>query len=193
MRVAADGGACECPTCGARCEGRFAACEPILEKPGYVPPNAPDWAVRGLEPPHVERRCRSIRSAAQPRTADEAEVLAPEDVIAMVREELEATTTELRALVVQAVEEVKTAQRDDAALSVWVEDAVEHAQSRLGDALTARVLQALRPATQQNRTEMLDAIDAVRRELSDRTEQLSSAQDRLQYLYREFAAGSYDE
>jgi hypothetical protein len=45
MTVSATGGVCECPICGARCEGRFDACESILRRPGYVPAFAPAWAV----------------------------------------------------------------------------------------------------------------------------------------------------
>jgi hypothetical protein len=51
MRVSDDGGACVCPTCGAHCEGRFAACAGILEEPGYVPLTAPAWAVELVDRP----------------------------------------------------------------------------------------------------------------------------------------------
>ncbi len=54
MTVGPEGGACQCPTCGAHCEGRFKACEAILATPGYVPRVAPGWAVERQSPPAYE-------------------------------------------------------------------------------------------------------------------------------------------
>jgi hypothetical protein len=57
MVVAGDGSACECPTCGARCTGRFDACSAVLLRPGYVPVTAPEWARESARAPkswHVD-------------------------------------------------------------------------------------------------------------------------------------------
>jgi hypothetical protein len=50
MTVSSDGGVCECPTCGAGCDGKFEACAQVLEQPGYVPVTAPRWAVERRAP-----------------------------------------------------------------------------------------------------------------------------------------------
>lgn len=44
-------GRCECATCAVVCTGRFAGCAGIIERPGYVPPTAPAWAVAVGRPP----------------------------------------------------------------------------------------------------------------------------------------------
>ena len=44
MVVAAEGGHCECPSCGVTCPGRFAGCAAVVAKPGYVPVLAPKVA-----------------------------------------------------------------------------------------------------------------------------------------------------
>ena len=191
MRVSADGGACECPTCGAHCPGRFPACESIVQKPGYVPANAPDWAVHCLEPPVAAERGGGQHRRG--RAANNAVVETPDEVVALVRTELAATTDELRAITSQAVANLKTGDRDSAVLGAWVEDAIEQAQSRLGDALTAQLMQALRPMMQQYRAELFEAIDAVRFELTERTRELSGEQKRLHDLYHEVATGRLDE
>src|SRR5438046_1876236 len=56
-------GACVCEVCGVRCGGQFAACGPILQKPGWHPATAPSWALEpGLD-----------RDPASPATAGEHE------------------------------------------------------------------------------------------------------------------------
>ena len=61
MRVSDEGGACECPSCGARCEGRFDLCASVLERPGYVPANAPGWAAERTVPVHWAGVTQSAR------------------------------------------------------------------------------------------------------------------------------------
>ena len=56
MVVPGSGQRCECATCGVTCTGKFAACETIIAKPGYVPATAPPWALRVGSFPEVPAR-----------------------------------------------------------------------------------------------------------------------------------------
>ena len=65
MTVSDAGGLCECPTCGARCGGRFEACGQILEQPGYAPATAPQWAIDRSAPPQGRHPAQSPRRTSQ--------------------------------------------------------------------------------------------------------------------------------
>jgi hypothetical protein len=161
MRVSDDGGACVCPTCGAYCEGRFAACGPILDRPGYVPVTAPRWAVECTERPEPEP---TLLPARQP-TAN-ARVAADDEALPRVGAELDAIRGELRALVESAVAE-----------------AVEHAQAQLVDMLRAQRVQGSGPAFTELRNDILGVIDAMRREVADHAKELDDTGDRLSASY----------
>ncbi|HET9442734.1 MAG TPA: hypothetical protein VFO65_05385 [Acidimicrobiales bacterium] len=61
MVVSAEGGACECQGCGARCTGRYSGCSVILAVPGRVPSSAPVWA---LPEPRATMAVRGVPVAA---------------------------------------------------------------------------------------------------------------------------------
>jgi len=171
MRVSDDGGACVCPTCGAYCEGRFAACGPILERAGYVPVTAPRWAVLCTERPEPEPTPLPVRG---PTT--KGRVAADDEALPQVGAELDAIRDELRALVEPAVAE-----------------AVEHAQARLVDVLRAQRVQASGPALTELRNEVLGVIDAMRREVADHAKELDDTGDRLSASYSQFVTGYQED
>ena len=45
MIVAPEGGHCVCPSSGTTCHGRFSGCGDILNQPGRIPANAPEWSL----------------------------------------------------------------------------------------------------------------------------------------------------
>jgi hypothetical protein len=180
MRVDSGGGACVCPTCEAHCTGRFAGCASILEQPGFVPQGAPDWAVQCLPAPQPSDRPHGSghrSAAAVPKDATA-------DLEAIVRAELGSTSNELRELVSRAFADARSGDREQAALSASVEDALDHAQARLGDALIAQLQQALRPMMEQHRAQVLDAIEALRAELRERDEDRSRSTTTAEALAR---------
>ena len=77
MTVSDSGGICECTTCGAVCGGRFEGCAAVLERPGYVPVNAPRWAI---ERTFSRQATSPPASAAHDTDATDDEVL---DLIAL--------------------------------------------------------------------------------------------------------------
>ncbi len=167
MRVSDDGGACVCPTCGAYCEGRFAACGPILEQPGYVPVTAPRWAVECTERPEPEPTLVPVR-----RPTANGRVAAHDEALPRVGAELDAIRGELRALVESAVTE-----------------AVEHAQARLVDMLRAQRGQGSGPAFTELRNDILGVVDAMRREVADHAKELDDTGDRLSASYTQLVTG----
>jgi len=168
MRVSDNGGACVCPTCGARCEGRFAACGPILEQPGYVPVTAPRWAVECTERP--EPILLPVR-----RPTANGGVAVHDEVLPRVGAELDAIGDELRALVESAVAE-----------------AVEHAQARLIDMLRAQRV-ASGPAFTELRNDVLGVVDAMRREVADHAKELDDTGDRLSAWYTQLVTGYQED
>lgn len=106
MTVSPAGGACECPTCAAHCEGRFAGCAGVLCRPGYTPAVAPSWASSRVEPPEQHS------DGFVARRVDSAELVpAPEPEQAFVdllRCELESTRAELQGALDRVVNELRT-------------------------------------------------------------------------------------
>ncbi|MCJ7673054.1 MAG: hypothetical protein MUP67_13560 [Acidimicrobiia bacterium] len=108
MRVDKKGGACVCPTCGAHCEGRFEACGPILEQPGYVPMTAPTWAIDCVDPPapqpalprvarHDADASMSAPATDQSSTVDQAHALrAVGPALSELRDELLGAIADVR-------------------------------------------------------------------------------------------------
>lgn len=98
MVVTAEGGACECVSCGASCPGRFTACAAVVAVPGRVPSSAPAWARPGAERDgvHVARSVGqpgvvpSRGSAPPPRDGSRGSV--PDRI------EVDARLTEMREL-----------------------------------------------------------------------------------------------
>jgi hypothetical protein len=181
MRVPTKTGACICPTCKARCEGRFEACERIVSQKGYIPVMAPQWAVDCTEPPAVEvalPRRGQVPTAAIPEAGDPP----VDDAAELVRVEIAAAKAELTAMVERAVAE-RPGEGPAPDFSAEIASAIETAQSRLVDALRVQLLKALQPAVVALRDEMLGAVDEVRRELSDRDKELVDAYERLSAAY----------
>jgi hypothetical protein len=211
MRVPTEAGACVCPTCKARCEGRFEACARIVSEPGYVPVTAPRWAIDCTEPPETEaplpRRATAsgpgfaaapdapgdevgtLRTVAWPRIPGRARPDAPGDEVGTLRTEIDAAKAELLALVKQMVGNRAPDSGTDPEFPAVIADAVEQAQSRLIDSLRAQLLQSLRPSIIALRDELLGAIDEVRREFADRDKELVSAYDRLNATYGQLVEG----
>ena len=101
MRVDEAGGACVCPTCEVRCEGRFEACGPILQRPGYVPVSAPQWAIDCVDPAAPEETIRrSARNGhAHTPSTNGAGPAGDLGVLAVVRSEFETVTDKLLAAI----------------------------------------------------------------------------------------------
>lgn len=72
MVVTPEGGACECPSCGAHCTGKFGGCEAIVAVPGRVPPHLPDSAVPGYFSPPSQRADHAGGSLSEPPGAVDA-------------------------------------------------------------------------------------------------------------------------
>lgn len=105
MVVSASGGQCECPTCGARCGGRFAACAGILARPGYTPAIAPPWAVQRTAPPvPVPLLSRPVRPSL--RADAGSDTLAPLDPYVQIRDEAREIVDDA---VGDAVQDLRTA------------------------------------------------------------------------------------
>ena len=162
MRVPTKTGACVCPTCNARCEGRFEACARIVSKKGYVPATAPKWAIDCTEPPKIKAPPPRRTMVAAPVVA--ADSTPSSDDAGLLRPELDTAKA--------------------------VADAVEQAQTRLIDALRAELLQSLQPSIAALREELLTSVDEVRRELADRDKELVSAYDRLSASFSQLAEGA---
>ena len=190
MRVPTKTGACVCPTCKARCEGRFEACARIVSEKGYVPVTAPQWAVDCTEPPAIESPLPRRVTLAVPGIA--ADSSPPSGDVGVLRAELDAAKAELAALKEQTLGDRTPDDRtpDDAMAppsTDAVADAVEQAQTRLIDALREDLLGSLGPPVTALRDELLSAIDEVRREFADRDKELVSAYDRLGVSYAQLS------
>ena len=195
MRVPTKTGACVCPTCQARCEGRFEACARIVSEKGYVPVTAPQWAVDCTEPPAIESPLPRRVTLAVPGIA--ADSSPPSGDVGVLRAELDATKAELAALKEQTLGDRTPDDRtlddrtpDDATAppaTDLVADAVEQAQTKLIEALREDLLGSLGPPITALRDELLSAIDEVRREFADRDKELVSAYDRLGVSYAQLS------
>ena len=182
MRVGPTGGQCECPTCGAVCQGRFEGCVGILEQPGYIPVTAPQWAVDLTEapPPTPTLPPRARLAGNDDHAPDDAgtDASVPSDV----RAELDAAKAELRDVIRSSLAQIETDPH-----SAAFADAVERAQTRLVDSLRTQMIQSLQPTITDVRDGLLSATDSLRRELSDRDKELVDAFNRLADSYSQLS------
>lgn len=106
MTVSPAGGACECPTCAAHCEGRFAGCAGVLCRPGYTPAVAPSWASSRVEPPEQHSDgfvARPVEAAEAARPAEPEQLF-----VEVLRGELESARAEMQGALDRAVNELRT-------------------------------------------------------------------------------------
>ncbi len=163
MVVSAAGGECECPTCGARCRGRFPACAGILAQPGYVPAIAPAWAVQRTAPP-----VPPPLQVGGARLIPSLDVhVAAGDAVADLRTALHGTTAGLQARILAALDAVEEERGRDAGADTELAAALHELAEGLDgmadrqvamEQRLAEVLERLAAATPPSETPPLRAV-----------------------------------
>ncbi len=161
MTVNLDGSACECPSCGAHCTGRYDGCASILAQPGFVPVSAPQWA--------IERRTRPAAPLDEPRVAmlRDAPVSNParrdNGVSDVQREDVLAVIADLRREIADLAGSVASTGLAD--------QVAERTAQETSRAIDARM--------RELRTDLTWSVDEARRDLDDASKRQLAALDTL--------------